>query len=337
MFLSDQGQSVADQLKKKTNNINYALALEKTKSNTHAQILERMSQLESMPSTSAPGATLSSKAVQKELMKNVEVPAIPYQLFEILVQKCKKEGLLLDPAFVHHYLRAAPNANLALAFTAIKENIQKRVNALLDSGRVSVEHESTILKIWDVKAAKFLDSILNYLENEEKQLKELPTLGWKSSLGLHIKSLAAKGHYKDKEYCMAGLFEYHTQLNDSRIRRAMFFYQLKQQKLSEKELDNLLTGWDLNQNNLLHVVPINETPAQHDARLTRLNRARGRISIPISPEEEQQIQAVLWKYQKPCADANTYEDPFLGLVSDVIKECEHEKAENDAKVSPNFS
>jgi hypothetical protein len=301
---------------------------------TQALIQSKIAEFEAPSTTSAMAAIIDSKAAKAELVKSVDMPIVSHELWQILVEKFKKEGYNLKPAYILTYLRATPDLNLGLAFKAINDDIQARTRALNDSGRMSVVHELAVLKNWNITAAKYHNTLLEYLEDEETQLKELPTLGWKSSLGLHLKSLAGKGHYQNPEYCMAGLFEYHNQLNSSRVRRAMFYYQLRQQNLPQKELEDLMMRWDIQQNNLLHVVPTSETPAQHDARLTRLNRARFCLSIPITAEEEQQIQDVLDLYQMPCADAKTREDPFLGVVSEVIKECGYEKAEIHAKVRP---
>jgi hypothetical protein len=323
---------VSGKSKKRSKNINYARAVEKWNNVTQAQIDETISRITSRDTMASSG---NSKDVQKELMKDVEVPTVPYQLFEILVQKCEKEGYHLEPGFVHNHLRRTGNYNLWYAFKAIAEEMEKRTKALDESGRITVAHESTFLSSWGARQSKYYDTLLLYLEDEDKQLKEVGTLGWKSAVGLLLKS-AGKSTYKNPEHCRAGLFEYHVQLNASRNRRAMYYNQCRQQKISEGELEACLKEWDEQENNLLHIVPANETLAQRDARLTRLNRARTRILDPVTAEENQQIADMLVWYQRPCAQnsAMTPEDPFLTLISEVIKECEDEKAKTDAKVSP---
>jgi hypothetical protein len=119
----------------------------------------------------------------------------------------------------------------------------------------------------------------------------------------------------------------------------MFYNQCRQQKISEGELEACLKEWDEQENNLLHMVPTNETLVQRHARLIRLNRARTRILDPVTAEENQQIADMLVWYQKPCAQnsAVTPGDPALTLMSDVIQVREDEKAKTDTKVSPTSS
>jgi hypothetical protein len=327
---------VSDKSKERSKSTTYAQAVEKFNSDTQAQILETISRINSSLDTMA--STGNSKDVQKELMKNVEVPTVPYHLFDILVQKCEKEGYHLEPAFVHNHLRKTGDYNLWYAFKAIAEEMEKRTKALEESGRITVAHESTFLSSWGAGPSQYYNTLLTYLEDEDKQLKEVGTLGWKSAVGLLLKS-ASKSTYKNPEYCRAGLYEYHVQLNASRNRRAMYYNQCRQQNISEGELEACLKEWDEQENNLLHIVPANETHAQRDARLTRLNRARTRILDPVTAEENQQIADMLVWYQSPCAQnsAMNPDDPFLTLISEVIKECDDENAKTDTKVSLTFS
>ena len=326
---------MSDKSKKRPKGINYARAVEKLNSDIYTQILEtasRITSLDTMASSS------NSKDVQKELMKSVEVPTVPNHLVEILVQKCVKEGYNLHPGFVHNHLRKTGDYNLWHAFKAIEEEMEKRTKALEESGRITVAHESAVTSSWGARQSMYYDTTLLYLEDEDRQLKDVGTLGWKSGVGRLLKS-ANNSTYKNPEHCRAALYEYHVQVNASRSRRAMFYNQCRQQKISEGELEACLKEWDEQENNLLHMVPTNETLVQRHARLIRLNRARTRILDPVTAEENQQIADMLVWYQKPCAQnsAVTPGDPAQTLMSDVIQVREDEKAKTDTKVSPTSS
>ena len=110
------------------------------------------------------------------------------------------------------------------------------------------------------------DSLLSYLETEEKNLEEMAVCGWDSFLG---RSLKLNGRYKNQQQRDEGL-EFYMQEHKFREARAKEFEYVVKQGVTALELEALMRKWEATYREAEVVLP-EMTEVQKNALLARKN------------------------------------------------------------------
>lgn len=313
-------------------------------SRTNDQIQDAIARLQSGdPSgSSSSGAKNAPKANQPP----AEVSSVDPKLVEVLLAKLAKEGYSITPTFAQFFL-CKNGGKLALAYSALTDDIQMRIDALDSSGRITFADEWKFFIGRGSDFAMFHNTFLRHLEDEDAKLKELPAKMWKSAIGVNLKQNAKDPSCPlsstcDPEGAVAGLFEYYVQMQAFRERRAKYYKECSNQGISEDELAVCMREWDCKENNKLHIVPPKEDSTHSAARLVRLDRARDRILDPITPKEDTQIRGILiWfnsdqdssENEKAAKPQNFYDM----IAAHATKISEARNPEIHQQVSHNFS
>lgn len=226
------------------------------------------------PSTS----TLTLKRALKELSSNPSAYAAPPptsetvdpRLLTIIDSKLRAESITVSAEYAARFLVENDN-KLVPTIYAIKSDLATRTNNLNGAGRISVRLEWEVMTWSKHPAALYKDELLDLLEEQDRNIRDLAEQGWNSSYAQQMVNTIPCKEEQQIE------FAYYVSENKFREKRANAYARFREQGMNFEQLEKAIFQWEQQELAKLWVASVNEAQIEYQVRKRRSEHYRNRL------------------------------------------------------------
>jgi hypothetical protein len=261
-------------------------------------------------------STLTLKRALKELSTNPSSYAAPPptsetvdpRLLNLIDAKLRAESIVVSADYVARFL-VENDQKLVPTIYAIKSDLATRTNNLNGAGRVSVRLDWEVMAWSKHPAAEHRDKMLDLLEVQDRNIRDLAERGWNSAYAKQIVSTIPCKEEQQIE------FTYTMAENKFREKRAIAYARLRERGMNFEELEKAILLWEQQELASLWVKSVNEAHIETEVRVRRSERYRNRIQPVVEAQAGSSVEkASAGKGKGPAVASTSKSATFTNIA-----------------------